>query len=78
MQRIRIERLLVCWGFLVFVPAAVWGQKLQQSGVVYLQTIPVPGWKATGTPGSANVDVMGYTPVTRTMYLADRTNHGST
>lgn len=76
MQRIRIERLLVCWGFLVFFPAAVWGQSLQKSGLVYVQTIPVPGWKATGTPGNANVDVMGFNPVTQTMYLADRTNHG--
>jgi hypothetical protein len=42
----------------------------------YLQTISIPGWKATGTLGNANVDLMGYNPVTRMMYLADRTNHG--
>lgn len=76
MQRMRISLLFACWGFFVLSPAATWAQSLQNSGLVYLQTIPVPGWKATGTPGNANVDVMGYNPVTRTMYLADRTNHG--
>ncbi len=36
----------------------------------------IPGWKATGTPGNANIDLMGFNPVTRMMYLADRTNLG--
>jgi hypothetical protein len=52
----------------------VWGQ--QSSGLQYLQTIGIPGWKTTGAAGNANVDLMGYNPVTRMMYLADRTNNG--
>src|SRR5215469_14909420 len=52
----------------------IWGQ--QSSGLQYLQTIGIPGWKATGAAGNANVDLMGYNPVTRMMYLADRTNNG--
>jgi hypothetical protein len=43
-----------------------------------LQNISIPGWKATGTTGNANVDLMGYNPMTRMMYLADRTNTGVT
>src|SRR5579864_8922399 len=53
-----------------------WGQGLQNSGLQYLQTIGIPGWSATGAAGNANVDLMGYNPVTRMMYLADRTNGG--
>jgi hypothetical protein len=60
------------------VATAVWGQSLQNSGLQYLQTVTIPGWKATGATGNANVDLMGYNPVTRMMYLADRTNTGIT
>ncbi len=73
MQRMRIWLLFSCWGFFVFLPPCCHMGTDIQMRLVYLQTIPVPGWKATGTPGNANVDVMGYNPVTRTMYLADRT-----
>jgi hypothetical protein len=48
----------------------------QSSGLQYVQTIGIPGWGATGSAGNANVDLLGYNPVTRMMYLADRTNHG--
>jgi hypothetical protein len=41
-----------------------------------MQNIGVPGWRATGAAGNANVDLMGYNPLTRMMYLADRTNNG--
>ena len=47
-------------------------QGLQNSGLAYMQTIPVPNWPE----GTANTDVFGFNPVTRIMYLADRTNHG--
>lgn len=56
--------------------ALAWGQGLPTGGVQYMQTIPIPGWGATGARGNANVDLMGYNPVTRMMYLADRTNKG--
>lgn len=70
-------RSLLAWGSLLVLSAALgFGQGISKGGLVYLQTIPIPGWKTTGTPGNANVDVMGYNPVTRMMYLADRTNHG--
>ncbi|PWU06001.1 MAG: hypothetical protein C5B51_13195, partial [Terriglobia bacterium] len=60
----------------LFAGVLAWGQGLPSSGMQYLQTIAIPGWRATGSAGNANVDVMGFNPVTRFMYLADRTNHG--
>ncbi len=62
-------------GFMVLCATLAWGQggtSLQYTG----QTIQIPGWKPTGSAGNANVDLMGYNPVTRLMYLADRTNKG--
>jgi len=59
-----------------FLSTIGWAQGLQNSGLQYLQNIGIPGWKTTGAPGNANVDLMGYNPVTRMMYLADRTNNG--
>jgi len=43
---------------------------LQNSGLHLQQIIPVPNWKV----GVANTDLFGFNPVTRMMYLADRTN----
>src|SRR5436305_15264670 len=51
-------------------------QQLPSGGVQFSQTITIPGWRATGAAGNANVDLMGFNPVTRMMYLADRTNRG--
>jgi hypothetical protein len=76
MQSAKTSPMLTYGGFVVLSTIAVWGQGLQNSGLSYVQTIPVPGWGAVGSAGNANVDVMGYNPVTRIMYLADRTNHG--
>ena len=59
-----------------FLSALEWGQGLQNSGLQYVQNISIPGWKTTGAAGNANVDLMGYNPVSRMMYLADRTNNG--
>lgn len=47
------------------------GPGLQSSNLYYVQTIPVPNW----TVGVSNVDLFGFNPATRTLYLADRTNH---
>jgi hypothetical protein len=44
--------------------------------VKFYQNITIPGWGTTGSAGNANVDLMGYNPVTKMMYLADRTNRG--
>src|SRR5690348_16247635 len=63
-------------GLIVLSAAMGWAQNPARAGLQYLQTINIPGWKATGTAGNANVDLLGYNPVTRMMYLADRTNHG--
>ncbi len=52
------------------------GQGLPNGGAQFQQNIQIPGWATTGARGNANVDVMGFNPVTRLMYLADRTNHG--
>ena len=78
MQLSRILRPLMCGGLIVFSTVLMWGQSLQNSGLQYLQTIGIPGWKATGAAGNANTDLFGYNPVTRMMYLADRTNTGVT
>src|SRR5438034_125471 len=59
-------------GLLLLCTNLVSGQSLQNSGLIFLQTIPVPNWRV----GTANTDVFGFNPVTQTMYLADRTNHG--
>lgn len=76
MKGLRISRITLVVGLIVMFTNLVWGQSLPTGGVQYLDTIQIPGWKATGTAGNANVDLMGYNPVTRMMYLADRTNHG--
>jgi hypothetical protein len=70
----KTRRPLLAAVMMALFAGAVWGQ--QSSGLQYLQTIGIPGWKPTGTAGNANVDLMGYNPVTRMMYLADRTNNG--
>jgi hypothetical protein len=76
-MRFRIGFLIVFGSLLLALMPSAWGQgSLPPSGLVYLQTIPIPGWKATGAAGNANVDLMGYNPVTRMMYLSDRTNAG--
>ena len=72
MKTVNIARPLA----FAFLTALAWGQGLQNSGLQYLQNISIPGWRATGAAGNANVDLMGYNPVTRMMYLADRTNKG--
>jgi len=75
-QSILISRPLR-YGVLVALSTLLgWAQSPQKAGLQYLQTISIPGWKATGTTGNANVDLLGYNPVTRMMYLADRTNNG--
>ena len=71
MKSLTIVWTFVQGGFVLFAAAVASGQSLQ-----YLQTITVPGWGPPGTAGTANVDVLSYNPVTRLMYLADRTNHG--
>ena len=50
------------------------GANLQNSGLQLVGTIPVPNWSI----GKASTDLFGFNPVTRTMYLADRTNHAIT
>src|SRR3977135_1184902 len=72
MQRAKISRLLSNGVLVILSTALVEGQGLQNSGLQYMQTIPVPNWRV----GVANTDVFGFNPVTRIMYLADRTNHG--
>src|SRR5689334_6508985 len=76
MRRPKILRTVSAGGLLVLFTALGWAQNPARANLQYLQTINIPGWKATGTAGNANVDLLGYNPVTRMMYLADRTNHG--
>jgi len=65
-ELIRIGGLLVC--------ALAYGANLQDSGLTYETTISVPNWAV----GKASTDLFGFNPVTRIMYLADRTNHAIT
>lgn len=69
--------LIVAWlAWLgLFTGGLLVAQGLPTGGVQFSQNIQIPGWRATGSAGNANVDLMGYNPVTRLMYLADRTNH---
>jgi hypothetical protein len=75
MQNVQISRYLKTISLVLLCSALLPGQGLQNSGVVYQQTISIPGWRTPGSAGNANVDVLGFNPVTRMMYLADRTNH---
>lgn len=61
-------------GAIFLLGALAWGQSLPNGGVSFSQNITIPGWGATGSAGNANVDLMGYNPVTRMMYLADKKN----
>ena len=74
MRRPRIWRALGAAGLFVVSATGAFaqGSSLQYTG----QTIQISGWRPTGTAGNANVDLLGYNPVTRMMYLADRTNKG--
>src|SRR6516165_5411682 len=56
---------------LLFSTSLVCAQGLADPNMSYVQTIPVPNWKV----GTSNVDLFGFDPATRVMYLADRTNH---
>ena len=58
-------------GALWLAGIGAYAANLQNSGLQLQQTISVPGWKV----GTANTDLFGFNPVTRVMYLADRTNH---
>ncbi len=74
MRHAKISRLTAYASLVVLSATLTWGQGFPKSGLVYLQTIPIPGWASP--TGNGNVDLMGYNPVTRMMYLADRTNKG--
>jgi hypothetical protein len=76
MRRPTISRTQILAALLTTTAALAAAQGLPNGGVQYMQTIQIPGWGATGSRGNANVDLMGYNPVTRMMYLADRTNKG--
>jgi hypothetical protein len=75
MQQLPSLRRLLPATIALFAGSPSWCQNFPNSGMQYIQNILVPGWLSTGSRGNANVDVMGFNPVTRLMYLADRTNH---
>jgi len=66
-----LAKALVCTSL---IATFAWGANLQNSGLSLVQTITVPNWSV----GVANTDLFGFNPVTRIMYLADRTNHAIT
>ena len=68
MQIRTLMGLTICGALCLGSAAAA---NLQNSGLQHVQTIAVPNWSV----GVANTDLFGFNPVTRTMYLADRTNH---
>ncbi len=63
-----------CVCALLGASAALAAEGLQDSGLQLTRQIPIPGW----TVANVNTDLFGFNPVTRTMYLADRTNHAIT
>ena len=78
MRGSRTSKLLSYGTLIILSGALVWGQTLPSSGMQPQQIINIPGWRATGSAGNANTDLFGFNPVTRMMYLADRTNHAVT
>src|SRR5580700_3829226 len=73
LERIRFRRIGLM-GISLVLSALAWGQGLPNGGLQFSQNITIPGWGATGSAGNASVDLMGYNPVTRMMYLADKKN----
>ena len=72
MRIVTFARTAICGALLLGrLPAE---DSLQNSGLHLQRIISVPGW-TFGAPGVANTDLFGFNPVTRAMYLADRTNH---
>jgi hypothetical protein len=58
----------------LFVTAALWAQTtVPSAGLQYVTNITVPNWTETGT-NQANFDLFAFNPLTRIMYMADRTN----
>src|ERR1700692_4624581 len=76
LERTRFRRVAPLGGIYLLLSALACGQSLPNGGLTFSQNVQIPGWRATGAAGNANVDLMGYNPVTRMMYLADRTNSG--
>ena len=70
-MRLTSNMKTLIWGALLCAGYAS-AQSITNAGVQYVQTIPVPGWSV----GKGSTDLFGFNPVTRIMYLADRTNHG--
>jgi hypothetical protein len=68
-----------CWFLLALLTAGIaLGQgTAPNAGLIYVQTIPVPTWTNTGST-QANLDLITFNPATRTLYVADRTNHSVT
>jgi hypothetical protein len=48
--------------------------QVNNSPLVYIQTIGVPNWTNSGS-SQQNSDIWAFNPSTHTLYLADRTNH---
>src|SRR5260370_4980723 len=53
------------------------GQSISNGGLVYMQTVGIPGWGQTGAT-QANYDLLAFNPATRVMYIADRLSKGIT
>ena len=73
----KVTRVIRMSGRLLAVSAAVFLNAQTPGPLVYIQTIPVPGWTNTGTT-QANLDIFAFNPYNRVLYVADRTNHAIT
>ena len=51
--------------------------QVNNSPLIYIQTIGVPTWTNTGST-QANSDIFGFNPLTHILYMADRVNHSVT
>src|SRR5579872_2886155 len=62
------------WTALLLLVCSVAHAQVNNSPLIYIQTIGVPNW----TNANANSDIFGFNPQTHILYMADRVNHSVT
>lgn len=63
-----------CAAALLFQTSLLMGQAVPSAGLRFVENIAIPNWSTRG----ASYDLFAFNPQTRTMYVADRTNHAVT
>jgi hypothetical protein len=65
------------WTGLILLLCGAAQAQVNNSPLVYIQTIGVPTWTNSGATQQAS-DIWAFNPLTHTLYTADRVNHGVT